>query len=418
MQICMSCPELGDSRGNAFIGGHANTVVQLSKALSNRGHEITIITTPHRYPGNRPDKDVLREWAEVFTLPISGSYLSVKYGLEYTLKSIQKIRELKSKKEFDIIHGHSGYTMPAMITGISSKLTNIPSVQTIYCPIEPVLNNYNVCRIFSNSILSKLYLSQVAKIITPTKNVKYSLIKAGISEDRIVEIPPGINTALYNPGVSDTAVRKEYNIDPDQPTLAYVGNLTVIKGLHVLIDALNTVVKNIPDVKLLMVLNMPLDTYQKPDNLDVDMGLMFKIKEKIKSYGLEDNIIPLGILDNMPQVMAAGDIFITPFSNTVGVVDCPISMLEAMALGKPVIATRVGGIPEIIEHQKSGLLVNPNDSSGLSEAILYMLENREESERMGVEGLKIISERFKREFVVGELEGIYEETLNKVGGID
>lgn len=416
MRLCMICPELGHSGGSAIIGGHANTVVQLSKALSDLGHEITIITTPHRYPGNQPDKDILRGWAEVFTLPVSGSYLSVKYGLEYALKSIQKIKELKNQKKFDIIHGHSGYIMPSMITGISSKLTNIPSVQTIYCPIEPVLNNYNVCRIFSNTVMSKLYLSQVTKIIATTKNIKYSLIKAGISEDRIVEIPPGIDTALYNPYVSGDTMRKEHDIDPDQPTLVYVGNLTVIKGLHVLIDALNTVVKKIPDVKLLMVLNMPLGTYQKPDNLDVDMGLMFKIKEKIKSYGLEDNIIPLGILDNMPQVMAAGEIFITPFLNTVGVVDYPISMLEAMALGKPVIATRVGGIPEIIEHQKSGLLVNPNDPSGLSDAILYMLENREESKKMGVEGLKVISERFERESVVGKLEEIYEETLDKVGG--
>jgi len=66
MRICMVCPELGGSGGNAFIGGHANTVVQLSQVLSDRGHEITIITTPHRYPGNRPDKDILKEWADVY----------------------------------------------------------------------------------------------------------------------------------------------------------------------------------------------------------------------------------------------------------------------------------------------------------------------------------------------------------------
>lgn len=411
----MICPELGNPGGAAFIGGHANTVVQLSKTLSDRNHEIMIITTPHRYPGNQPDKDILQEWAEVFTLPISGAYSSVKYGLEFASKSIKKIKELKSQKEFDILHGHSGYTMPAMITGISSKLTNIPSVQTIYCPIEPVLNNYNACRIFSNSILSKLYLSQITKIIATTKNIKYSLIKAGISEDRIVEIPPGIDTALYNPDVSGDTVRKEYNIGPHQPTLAYVGNLTVIKGLHILIDALHLMTKNILDIKLLMVLNMPIDTYQKSDRLDIDMGLMSKIKEQIKCCGLEDNIIPLGILDNMPQVMAACDIFVTPFLNTVGVVDYPISMLEAMALGKPVVATKVGGIPEIIEHQKSGLLINPNDPAGLSDAIAYMLENQEESKRMGVEGLKIISERFKREMVVEMVEAIYEETLDNGG---
>jgi glycosyltransferase involved in cell wall biosynthesis len=211
MRVCMICPELGDSGGNAFIGGHTNSVVQLSKALFDRGHEIIIITTPHRYPGNRPEENILQGCAEVFSLPISGSFSSVKYGLEFTLKTVKKIKELKNEKEFDIIHGHSGYTMPAMITGISSKLTKISAVHSVYCPIKPVLNNYNVCRIFSNTILSKLYLSQVTTIIAATKNIKYSLIKAGIAEERIAEIPPGIGTELYNLSVSGDDVRKEYD---------------------------------------------------------------------------------------------------------------------------------------------------------------------------------------------------------------
>jgi glycosyltransferase involved in cell wall biosynthesis len=412
----MICPEIGNSGGNAFIGGHVNTVVQLSKALFDRGHEITTITTPHRYPGNHPDKDILQGWTEVFTLPISGSYPSVKYGLEFALKSVQKIRELESKKEFDVIHGHSGFTIPAMITGISGKLTNIPSVHTIYCPIKPVLNNYNVCRIFSNNILSKLYLLQVTKIIAVTKNIKYSLITAGISEDRIRVIPPGINTKLYNLSILGDDVRKKYNIGSDQPTIIYIGNLTRIKGIHILINALNIIAKKVPNIKLLMVLNMPIDIYLKLNRLDLTTELAFKIKERIKYYELENNIIPLGILDNMPQVIAASDLVITPFLNTVGVVDYPTSMLEAMAVGKPVIATRVGGIPEIIEHKESGILVEPNNVDELVSAIIYMLENKEEAKNMGKEGAKIISEKFRLEIVVDELERLYEEVISNYSG--
>ena len=416
MKICVICPEIGDSGGNAFIGGHVNAVVQLSEALFDRGHEITIITTPHRYPGNQPDKDALQGWAEVFSLPVSGSYSSVKYGLEFTLKTLKKIKQLKNEKEFDIIHGHSGYTMPAMITGISRKRTNIPSVHTIYCPIKPALNNYNVCRIFSNTILSKLYLSQVTKIIAITKNIKHSLIKAGISEDRIADISLGINTSLYNPSVIGAKVREKYNIDPDQPTLLYIGNLTRIKGLPVLIDALNIIVKKIPDVILLMVLNMPLERYAKLDKSDVDMELIFKIKEKIKHYGLEDNILPLGLLDNMPQIMAASDIFVVPFLSTVGVVDHPTSMLEAMAIGKPVIATRVGGIPEIVKDKESGVLVEPNNVDELVNAIRYMLNNKEEAKNMGKKGAKMISEKFKLEIMVDKSEKIYEEAISNYSG--
>ena len=414
MRICMICPEIGNSGGNAFIGGHTNTVVQLSKALSDRGHEITIITTSHRYPGNRPDKDNLQEWAEVFTLPISGPFLSVKYGLDFAFKTIRKVKKLHKHKKFDIIHGHSGYSILALITGISAKTSNLPSIHSIYCPIQ--LAGGNVVKLFSNKVLSKFYFSQVDKIIAVTENVQCSLTKAGITENRIVEIPLGINTELYNQNVSGDDVRKGYNIDPDQPTLIYVGNLTIQKGLSILIDALNIVAKDIPNIKLLMVLNMPLERYKNPGRLDVDMGQIFKTKEKIKHYGLEDNIIPLGLLDNMPQVMAASDIFITPFLDTVGIVDSPTSLLEAMAVGKPVIATRVGGIPEIIKHQKNGMLIEPNNVNELVDTIIYMLNNKEEAKKMGEEGAKIISEKFKSEIVVDELERLYEEVISNYSG--
>lgn len=414
MKICVICPEIGNSGGNAFIGGHVNSVVQLSKTLFDRGHEITIITTPHRYPGNQPNKDILQGWAEVFTLPISGSYLSVKYGLEFAFKTIRKVKKLHKHKKFDVIHGHSGYSMLALITGISAKTSNLPSIHSIYCPIQ--VAGGNVVKLFSNKILSKFYFSQVDKIIAVTGNVRYSLTNAGVTENRIAEIPLGINTELYNPNVSADDVREGYTIDPDQPTLMYVGNLTIQKGLSVLIDALNIVAKEIPNIKLLMVLNMPLERYENPGRLDVDMGLIFEIKEKIEHYELDDNIILLGLLDNMPQVMAASDVFITPFLNTVGIVDYPTSLLEAMAVGKPVIATKVGGIPEIVKHKENGILVEPNNVDELIDAIMYMLENKEEAENMGKEGAKVISEKFRLEIVVDELERIYEEVISNHSG--
>ena len=415
MKICVICPEIGNSGGNTFIGGHVNSVVQLSKALFDRGHEITIITTPHRYPGNQPDKDIFQGWAEVFTSPISGSYLSVRYGLEFAIKAIRKIKELHKHKKFDVIHGHSGYSMLALITGISAKTSNLPSIHSIYCPIQ--VAGGNVVKLFSNEVLSKFYFSQVDKIIAVTENVQCSLTKAGITENRIVEIPLGINTELYNQNVSGDDVRKGYNINPDQPALIYVGNLTIQKGLSVLIDALNVITKEIPNIKLLMVLNMPLERYENPGRLDVDMGQFFKIKEKIKRYGLEDNIIPLGLLDNMPQIMAASDVFITPFLNTVGIVDYPTSMLEAMAIGKPVIATRVGGIPEIIEHKGNGMLVEPNNVDELVNGIRYMVNNKEEAKNMGKEGAKMIFEKFNMEVITDKIEEIYEEIAGK-GGIN
>ena len=414
MKICMVCPELGNSGGNAFIGGHVNNAVQLSKALFDRGHEITIITTPHRHPGNQPNNGL--EWAEVVCLPISGSYPSIKYGLEFTFKTSQKIRELHKIEKFEVIHGHSGFSMLGLITGIGGRITRVPSIHSIYSPIQPIIS-HNSVMFFSNKILSKFYLSQVNKIIAVTKNIQHSLIMAGVPHYKIEIVPPGIDISIYNPSISGDDVRKYFGIGSDQPLLLYVGNLTKIKGIHIFIEALKIIVKQFPDMKLLMALNMPLSKYEEEDSAGLyDTERDFEIKEKIKSYGLNDNIIPLGIVKNMPQVMAASDVFITPFLNTVGVVDYPTSLLEAMAVGKPVIATKVGGISEIIKHQKNGILVEPNNVNELVDAILYVLNNKEEAKDIGKEGAKIIAEKFRTEIVVNELERIYEGVISNYSG--
>ena len=412
MKICVICPEIGNSGGNAFIGGHVNNVVRLSKVLSDRGHEITVVTTPQRYSNNQSEQHL--ELMEVYCLPISSSYSPLRYGLGFAFKAIRKIKELHKYKKFDIIHGHSGCSILALITSISAKITGLPSIHSIYCPMQ--IANKDVVELFSNRILSKLYFSQIDKIIAVTGNVRNSLIKAGILGDKIIEIPSGINTELYNSEILGDEVRKRYNINPDQPTLIYVGNLTLHKGLPVLIEALNKVANEIPNIKLLMVLSIPLERYAKPDKLDVNMDLIFKIKEKIKHYGLEDNVIPLGLLDNMPQVMAASDVFILPFLDTASIVDHPTSLLEAMAIGKPVIVTRVGGILEIIKHNKNGMLVEPNNIDELVSAIIYMLNNKEEAKNMGRKGATLISEKFKIEIVVDELERISEEVISNYSG--
>ena len=414
MKICVICPEIGNSGGNAFIGGHVNNVVQLSKALFDRGHEITIITTPHRYPGDELNNGL--EWAEIYCLPMSGSYLSAKYGIEFALRALQKVRKLHAIKNFDIIHGHSGYSMLGLITGIGGRITKVPSIHSIYSPIQPI-TGHNIVMSFSNKILSKFYLSQLNKIIAVSKNVRDSLISAELPQYKIEMMPPGIDTKMYNPSISGGDVRKYFGIGSDQPLLLYVGNLTEIKGIHVLIEALRIIIKQFPDVKLLIALNMPLSKYEEEDSTGLyDMEGAFEIKEKMKSYGLNNNVIPLGIVRNMPQIMAASDVFITPFLNTVGVVDYPTSLLEAMAVGKPVIATRVGGIPEIVKPNENGILVEPNNIDELVNAIMYMLNNKEEAKRKGLEGAKLVFEKFRTEIVVDKLERIYEEVISNYSG--
>lgn len=391
----MICPGLGNMDRRPLIGGHENTTIRLSKALSKRGHGIIIITTPPLYSFNPRSKVIIDlEWGKIFSLPISGSYASLRYGLEFMFNALHEIRKLHNKEKLDIIHGHSGYPVLGLVTGIGGKMLGVPSVHSLYSPVQTPI--YKI-------LLNRFYLSLIEVVISLSKNTKASLRKIGIPNGKIKIIPPAIDLSLFDPSISGERAKKGINLELNYPLLLYVGDLTKTRGLHVLIEALSIVVEQSPSAKLLMAVNMPIEKYETKN---------FEIKEKISSLGLDDNVIPLGIVNNMPQIMAASDIFIAPYLSIESIADYPLSLLEAMACGKPVIATKVGGIPEIIAPQKNGLLVRPNDPVDLANALIYLLNNEEEARRMGFEGAKLVSENFRTEIVVDRLEKIYEGVIS------
>ena len=409
MNICMICPEIGNAGGNAFIGGHVNNVLRLSKALSKRGHEITIITTPHRHPGNDNDKNI--DWAEVISLPINEPYPSIQYGLHYMLKTLITLKRLKRYKKFDIIHGHSGFSTLGLITGLSGKIINVPSVHSIYCPVKPT-SSRNFIMMISNSFLTKFYLSLISKIVAVSNNSSASLVSCGIMASKIERIPPSVDTLTFRKNNFKNNLRENLNIDRNDKLILYVGNLTKIKGINILLEAFREILFEFKDVKLLLVLNMPIFKYLNNEKNGLySTEHNFEIKEMINNYGLSGYVIPIGLVDNLPEIMASCDVFVTPFLNTVGVLDYPLSLLEAMSCGLPVIATNVGGIPEIIKNGENGLLIDPNDINGLRDALLCLLRDQPKARLLGDNAASFVSSNFETEIICEDYERIYESLL-------
>jgi len=401
----MICPEIGNANGNAYIGGHVNNVLRLSRALSDRGHEIKIITTPHRHPGTDTDKKI--DWAEIISLPINEPYPSLRYGLHFMLKTLVEIKHIMNCKNIDIIHGHSGYSTMGLITGISGKIINIPTVHTIYSPIKPI-SSPNFIMIISNKFLSRFFLSLNNSIIAVSNNTFESLVSCGIESSKIGRIPPMVDTKIYNNPILQNTFRENLSLNKTDKIILYIGNLTRIKGIDVLLEAFKKVVCEFRDVKLLLVLNMPLAKYLNNENTDLyNAEHNFGIKEKIKKYGLSDYVIPIGLVNNLPDIMASSNLFVAPFLNTVGVLDYPLSLLEAMACGLPVIASSVGGIPEIIKNGENGLLVDPNDIDGLKNAIINLLVDYSNAKILGNEAKNFISSNFEIDVICSRYERIY-----------
>ena len=114
MKICMVGLWIGESDGCAFVGGHVNNVVNLSKYLSEMGHEIHIVTSYPVYPSLKDNLGIT--WAKVYPVKVHGHFLDPSYGFEVLSKIIFTVGRLHKKEHFDIIHGHSGYPIIAFIS--------------------------------------------------------------------------------------------------------------------------------------------------------------------------------------------------------------------------------------------------------------------------------------------------------------
>lgn len=388
MKICMIGLEIGASQEGVFIGGAVNSVIRLSQGLSERHHHTSIVTTHPRLH----DSNINVPWADVYQIPIRGAYRSIGYGFDFAIKAPLRIKKLHKKEEFQVIHGHSGYPAVGLISGTAGRLINRPSIHTLYCPVD------------SNVRLAKLYLSQVDMIIAISENIKKSLEKIKISAQKIKVIPPAINTAVFNPLTSGKELRENLKIDKDDNVILFVGNLTKTKGIDILLEAMKDVIHRFPEVKLLITSELPHKDYEKREH---------EIKFKIEHFDLKTNIVRFGIIKNMAELMAASNILVAPFLDTDGPSDYPLPVLEAMGVGKAVIASNVGGIPEIVSNMENGILIEPMDVNSLSNAMMTLLEDDKLRHELGKNASTFVLNNFSIEKITKKMEVVYEEVRRR-----
>lgn len=175
-----------------------------------------------------------------------------------------------------------------------------------------------------------------------------------------------------------------------------MGRLSPEKGLEFIITGMVDIVKVYPNTKLIIV-GSGNEEYK------------LKLQETIKQLGLSSNILLVGFVDDITKILRCLDIYCLS-SLTEG---CNRTLLEAMAVGLPVVATAVGGNVEIVEDSVNGILVPPNDPRGLASAILDLLKDKKRSDKMGKTGRKVIFEKFGIKKNVQLTQSIYEEIISR-----
>ncbi|MBA7597473.1 D-inositol-3-phosphate glycosyltransferase [subsurface metagenome] len=234
------------------------------------------------------------------------------------------------------------------------------------------------------------------KIIANSEVVRKRLIhREGISEEKITVIYSGIDLNKFR--VNIRVKREALGIKPRSTVMGTVARLHPAKGLTYLLKTLKQVKDTIPEATLLIMGDGPIKK---------------KLEEETVSLGLKERVIFTGFRQDIPQLLSLLDVFVLP-SLWEGL---PSSLLEALAMGKPVVATDVGGVREIIQDRVHGLLVPPRDPGALAQAILWMLKNKKEAQEMAKRGKERVEKYFTVDRMIEETEKLYDELIQeKIG---
>ena len=396
LKICFIGMEFVPTDEGIFIGGTANNAVRLAGGLANRGHRIHVITIDTN--GVHPGGIVSTPWGEIDIIPGSSRHASLRSGLESFIKiSCHLLRDHRREK-FDVVHTHFGFPVVGLLN-VFCSLFRLPSLFTLYSSIQPRTpkDRMGFPQLLSSPFFSKLFLRAGAKSAV-SRNTINSLVQLGFSEEEIFYLPSAVDITKFNPSIPGGAIKRELRISKEVPTILYLGNWAVWKGIDTLIESMSRLSQQFPNVKLITAWGMPYQRYAQRRE---------KIRSMIESLGLRGNIVEVYEVRNVAELIAACDVVTAPSLNTDGVADYPLSILDAMACGKPVVATAVGGIPEVIHSGQNGLLVEPGDSSQLAKALSHLLTNKEVARRMGEEAAKYVAENFDLNRVASRLEEIY-----------
>lgn len=377
---------------DSVVGGAANALYNLMKVQS-RSSDLTLITS---VPGKgRPH--VKNQFCTIHNLPIDLPGFTKKFGITFLKKFF--LHTLRNGIETDLVHGHSGY-IDYIIPSLYLALTkNRPLVYSLYCP---VIQDSRNARYFGRTLVLSKLAKRAGRFIAISENVKRSMTKIGIEDSRISVIPPAIDLARFNHQIEKDAARKRLGLNPGELIILFVGNTHPTKNLETVIDVLALLKKEFPNIKLIITTELRNGESESRDRF---------IFNKISALNVSNHIQFLGIVDYMPDLMAAADLLLAPFLSTEGPSDYFMSALEAMAVGRPVVVSHVGGMPEVVDHGL-GYLVDPMQVDQISSIVSRLLADPDERRAIGKTAAEFARMRFDPEVISKKHLAIYNEVLN------
>lgn len=357
------------------IGGTERQVVNLVRGLDGEKFDLHLACF-HRSGQLLPE-------IESLGIPISEYPIHRLCDPRTVLQQLRLARFLR-RQRIHVIHAYgfyaSAFALPA------AKLARVPILVASIRDTGEMLT--------SRQKQAQQWICRLAdSVLVNAEAVRQWLIAGGFPPETISLIHNGIELRRFDPGPSGPSVRQQWGIAPDVPVIAMISRLNRLKGAEYFLSAAVSIASRFPAARFLIV----------GDVWAGDLAYRRELEERIVQLGLQDRVLFSGFRTDVPRILSEVTVSVLPslsegLSNT---------LLESMAAGVPVVATRVGGNPEIVQDGVTGLLVPPGDAASLAQAISRLLEAPPLAMRLGEAGKRRIAECFCTERMVRETEDHY-----------
>jgi len=347
------------------FGGQEIRVLGESRWLLAHGWSALIACQP----GSR-----LFNEAQAASVPVVA--VAMRHALD--VPALFALRRLMTRHGVHLVHTHS--SVDSWLATLAAKSLSLPVVRGRHVTI-PVLRR--------RALVYRL----ADRVITSGETVKVLVARAGVPPERIEAIAAGYDPARFHADVSGKAVRDELGLTG--PVVGLVANLRGSKGHRYFVEAARVVLSELPQTRFLIV----------GDGVAFD-----QVRGQVQELGLQSQVIMTGFRRDIPQVMAALDLLVLPSIRSEAVSQV---ILQAMAVGTPVVGTTVGGTPDVVRDGVTGRLVPPADVGSLAGAILELLREPARARSMARAGQELVQSRYTIDAMMGRTTSVYSQLLDR-----
>ncbi len=357
--------------GREWRGGQRQSFL-LTRELRDQGYEVFLAVQPG---------SPLHEKAEAENLPV----LPIRMKGDADIGAAFALSRAMRKHGCVLAHFHDAHAVS--IGGAACSRAHVP-IRIVSRRVEFPLRK----SLFSR----RKYTRDVDVIIAISGRVRDVLVQGGIDPRGIEVVSSGIDFSPFEAPLERDFLRREFGFTDSDFLVGIVAYLEDNKGHKYLIDAARILKERTPKIKIIIVGKGKLE---------------IALDKQAHDLGVNDIVFFLGFRDDVPRILASLDCFVLA-SEAEGL---GTSIMDAMASRLPVVATQVGGIPEIVLHDETGFLVSPRNPRALAEAIFELFKDRARARQFGERGHEVVHEHFSCQAMARKIVGIYKRIAYRKG---